>query len=255
MFDWLDETSPESAEVVVPMVIDLVGPESVVDIGCGRGAWLSAFRRCGVYDVVGLDGDYVDRDGLAIPSDCFQAADLSQPIRLGRSFDLAVCLEVAEHLPASASANLVGALTTAAPVVLFSAAIPGQGGVGHVNEQWPDYWRSLFEQKGYVALDILRPQLWDDPRVAFRYRQNSFLYASVEHVGEHPDLAEGNQRQVIPSRIVHPDLFQRMVRKSDPLNHSIATLLRALPRAAAGAVRRRVNLGKFRTVEPEPCPR
>jgi SAM-dependent methyltransferase len=241
MFDWLDATSRTSAEVVVPMVMDLVAPTSVVDVGCGRGAWLAEFRRAGVEDVLGVDGNYVDRSSLLIPEASFRAADLRRPARLGRQFDLAVCLEVGEHLPDDASRELVGLLTESAPAVLFSAAIPGQGGSGHVNEQWPRYWRSRFEERGFRAFDLLRSRLWEDSRVAVWYRQNTFLYANERFVAARPAIAADPAGDRLPPRLVHPDLFERMVRKAEPSHHSVIALLRALPAAAAGTVRRRLQ--------------
>jgi SAM-dependent methyltransferase len=239
MFDWLDETSPASAEVVVPIVLDLVRPASVVDVGCGRGAWLAVFRRHGVADVLGVDGAYVDRGSLVIPTESFLAADLSHPTDVGRGFDLALCLEVGEHLPESAAPALVETLTSAAPAVLFSAAIPGQGGVGHVNEQWPGYWAELFARRGYLPFDVLRPRLWEDRRVAVWYRQNAFLYARPELAAERAWATEAATGDAV-RRLVHPDLFARMVRMAAPRNHSVTALLRALPRAAAGTLRRRL---------------
>src|SRR3981081_11169 len=128
-----------SADAIVPVVIDLVRPRSVVDIGCGTGTWLAAFRRDGVPDVFGIDGDWAPRDRLQLTGGQVAHHDPSQPLDLGRRFDLAICLEVAEHLPAASADALVALLTRHAPVVLFSAAIPGQGGTGHVNEQRPVY--------------------------------------------------------------------------------------------------------------------
>src|SRR5262245_27058351 len=143
----------DSACEVVPLVVDLLHPRRVVDVGCGTGTWLAAFAEHGATEVLGLDGEYVDRALLDIPADCFVPADLTQPVhQLGR-YDLALCLEVAEHLPASRAEGLVSDLTNLAPVVLFSAAIPLQGGVNHVNEQWPEYWAGLFRDRGFVPID------------------------------------------------------------------------------------------------------
>lgn len=118
----------QSARVVVPLVTELVAPQSVLDIGCGVGAWLGAFSESGVKVLKGLDGDYIDRSRLYFDESSFTAVDLQTSIEIPGKYDLAACLEVAEHLPAWQSERLVTALTGAAPVVLFSAAIPRQGG-------------------------------------------------------------------------------------------------------------------------------
>jgi SAM-dependent methyltransferase len=134
------EGSLRSARTVVPIVMELLKPGSVVDVGCGRGTWLSVFAEHGIADVVGVDGDYVDRRTLLIPPDRFVAHDLTTPLRLHRTFDLVVSLEVAEHLPVACAGEFVASLTSLGSAVLFSAAVPGQGGTHHVNERWQDYW-------------------------------------------------------------------------------------------------------------------
>ena len=119
---------------VVPIVLDLIRPGSVVDVGCGLGEWLATFQEHGVSDILGIDGDYVDRDMLYIPQQDFKTIDLNRPFTLNRTFDLAVCLEVAEHLEAEHANDFVESLTRLAPIILFSAAIPLQSGTNHVNE-------------------------------------------------------------------------------------------------------------------------
>src|SRR5437879_5333008 len=139
-YDEIELGSLQSAAVVVPRLMNLVRPQSVVDVGCGRGAWLTAFQKLGVSKILGIDGPHVDKTRLLIPSECFRSVDLSQPFELPGRHDLVLCLEVAEHLPGSMANSLVKTLTKASSVIVFSAAIPGQGGTGHVNEQWPEYW-------------------------------------------------------------------------------------------------------------------
>src|SRR5438874_4807793 len=121
-----------------------VSPRSVVDFGCGLGIWLEKFVLHGVEDYVGVDGPWVPQDDLHFRQDHFVAARLDRPLRLGRRFDLAVALEVAEHLPDHRGSTFVRTIVEHAPCVLFSAAVPQQGGTDHVNEQWPDYWAELF---------------------------------------------------------------------------------------------------------------
>jgi SAM-dependent methyltransferase len=156
------DRSIESARIVAPLVMRLAAIGSVIDVGCGVGGWLRAFSENGVATVRGLDGNYVEQSKLYIPSECFSEIDLQQPLHLEGRYDLAVCLEVAEHLDSPAGGELVRALTDVAPLILFSAAVPGQGGIGHVNEQWPAYWRRLFDRLGFRMLDVIRPMIRED---------------------------------------------------------------------------------------------
>jgi 2-polyprenyl-3-methyl-5-hydroxy-6-metoxy-1,4-benzoquinol methylase len=137
-------TSLQSAREVIPLVRHYYDPASVVDVGCGGGSWLSVFHELGIRDIYGLDGDWANTDDLLIPSALFQETDFLKPFRLSRTFDLVVCLEIAEHIQKSSAPVLIESLTHLGPVILFSAAIPDQGGVDHVNEQWPEYWARLF---------------------------------------------------------------------------------------------------------------
>jgi SAM-dependent methyltransferase len=197
--------SHRSADVVVPLVLELLRPSSVVDLGCGTGEWLAVFAANGVDDILGVDGDYVDRGRLAIPPDRFRPHDLAAPLALGRRFDLALSLEVGEHLPEVAAHRLVASLVAAAPLVLFGAAIPDQRGEGHVNEQWQDWWAGLFGAHGYVAVDAIRRPLWRDDRVSWWYTQNTLLYAAREELAARPVLRELYERTA-PEQlaIVHP---------------------------------------------------
>jgi SAM-dependent methyltransferase len=164
-----------SANRVIPLVLDVTSPSSVVDVGCGHGHWLKRFLERGITDVLGIDGAYVNAEELVIPRDRFQVMDLNQPVHLDRRFDLAVSLEVAEHLKPTSSEPFVSFLTSLSDRVLFSAGIPGQPGDFHINARWPSFWRELFEQRGYVALDYIRPRIWHDEDVMLCYRQNTYV--------------------------------------------------------------------------------
>lgn len=189
-FDEQRDDSLRSAELTVPLLISLTKPRAVIDVGCGTGTWLRAFSEAGIEDVLGVDGDYVDRRRLLIAPEHFLARDLTKPLNVGRTFDLALSLEVAEHLPASAADSFVQSLCSLAPVVVFSAAVPEQQGPGHVNEQWPWYWHRRFEANGFAVLDILRPRLWrDSPGVANWYLQNLYLMVRRDAQPAMPELA------------------------------------------------------------------
>jgi len=92
--------SLQAARTIVPLVAQLIKPKSVVDVGCGTGTFLSVFRENGIEDILGIDGNYVDRNMLLIPKEYFLPQDITKSFKLGRRFDLVVSLEVAEHLPA-----------------------------------------------------------------------------------------------------------------------------------------------------------
>jgi SAM-dependent methyltransferase len=174
----LKEGSERSARKILPMVIDLIKPESIIDIGCGLGCWLSVAMEYGIKDILGIDGEWIDKKALQIPDQYFRVHDLRKALNLERKFDLCLCLEVAEHLPSNLAEQLVNSLTGISDAILFSAAIPLQGGEDHVNEQWPDYWVSLFKKKGYVMIDYLRNKIWMDEDVEWWYAQNILLFVS-----------------------------------------------------------------------------
>ncbi len=187
-FDQLESGSRYSASVVLPIVTELLQARSIIDIGCGRGAWLATALHLGIEQIFGLDGEYALSEGLLIPQDRFRPTDLSRPFSAPSGYDLALCLEVAEHLPQRSARSLVAALTQAAPAVLFSAAIPGQPGTHHINEQFPWYWERLFAERGYVALDVVRPQVRDNSNVEPWYAQNILLYAARDYYESTPQL-------------------------------------------------------------------
>jgi SAM-dependent methyltransferase len=196
--------SAASAEVVLPRVFELSRPGSVVDVGCLFGAWAATASALGVPDVLGIDGAYVDRAELVIDGAHFLARDLGQPLRLERRFDLAMSLEVAHYLPARRAGEFVADLCRLAPLVLFSAAIPHQGGHGHVNEQWPTYWADRFVQCGYTPVDCVRDDVWDDPDVGPWYAQNTLLFVDSGVAGAAIRDHSGFGR--CPAR-VHPAIF------------------------------------------------
>lgn len=202
-YDAQQQGSRHSAAVVVPLVLEAFPVRSVIDVGCGVGGWLAEFRRRGVEDVLGVDGDYVPRDALKIPVDRFEARDLRRYAGPERRFDLACSLEVAEHLPAEVADGFVAALVRAAPVVLFSAAVPGQGGTSHVNEQWQSYWFARFAAHGYACLDLVRPRVFEDDRVEWWYRQNALVFCEPQR---HPESAAAISTAYELDR-VHPALL------------------------------------------------
>lgn len=204
-YDTIAKGCRDSADVVVPELLRLFSPASVVDFGCGEGHWLAAFKAAGC-QVFGLDGEHVALGRLAIERDEFAFADLSQPVEMP-PVDMAISLEVAEHLPATSAAGFVASLVAAAPLVVFSAAIPGQGGAGHINEQWPGYWVERFASHGYVATGALRWRFWEDRRVENWYRQNLLVFASAPDTLAEEAFDLWCSPLAPPWPVVHPVLY------------------------------------------------
>jgi SAM-dependent methyltransferase len=196
-----------SAQAMIPLILDFLAPRSVIDVGCGQGTWLAVFREHGVADVCGVDGDYIDRQRLEIPAECFLARDLSQPLRLPRRFDLAISLEVAEHLPPESADVFVESLVRLSPVVLFSAAAPYQGGTQHLNEQWPAYWAKQFAAHDFLPVDCLRRTLWARDDVEWWYAQNTLLYAQRAFLEGHALLLREHLACPTALSLVHPQRY------------------------------------------------
>lgn len=179
-YDYIDAGSRASARAVSALLLKELAIGSLLDVGAGHGAWAAEWLAAGVKDVVAVDGDYVRRDQLAIPADRFTAHDLSTPLDLKRRFDLVQSLEVAEHLPADRAGLFVENLVRHGDVILFSAAVPHQGGEHHVNEQPPEYWRTRFRERGYAVFDWVRPRIAGRSEIKPWYRFNSYLYANAD---------------------------------------------------------------------------
>jgi SAM-dependent methyltransferase len=184
----------KSPRLVVPIVLAITSPKSVLDVGCGIGTWLKVFEEYGIKDYVGVDGEYVDRSMLEIPKYNFRSQDLRKKWDLKRKFDLVVSLEVAEHLPAECANEFVESLIIHGDTILFSAAIPGQGGQNHINEQPLGYWESKFEKHGFFFHDVIRPLIWENGEIEWWYRQNIFL-------------VKRNLPLTKPLFTIHPELF------------------------------------------------
>lgn len=176
-YDDQADGSLSSALRVVPLVFDKYHPKDIVDVGCGIGTWASVFEKYGC-EALGIDGDYVSRDRVLIKK--YLPVDISESFKVEYKFDLAVCLEVAEHLPFERSDSFIHDLTQLSDHILFSAATPGQGGTNHINEQPLDFWEKLFNKYGYFMYDEIRPLIAELDDVAWWYKNNIVVFERAQ---------------------------------------------------------------------------
>jgi Methyltransferase domain len=224
------KSSAYSAAAITSILYRQLKVDSVLDVGCARGTWLRAWDDCGVVDLHGVDGNYVNRGTLEVPARMFTAVDLSDLFDLGRQFDLVQSLEVGEHIKESASETFVESIARhARAYVLFSAAPPGQGGEHHINEQPYEFWRTKFEARGFVTVDVVRPSIVRDKRISYWYRYNSLLFVRRERLLDlHNDMRAALLTPDDPIKDLSPLPFR--IRKAivrrlpHALQHKIARL-------------------------------
>ena len=190
-----------AAEQVLPVLFEIYKPSSILDVGCGLGNWIEVAKKLSGAKIIGVDGDYVDRRLLKIEENEFVEKDLTKPFDLNRKFDLAICLEVAEHLPEASAEGFIKSITNHSDVIMFSAALPGQGGQHHINEQWPSYWQEHFNNCGFEMMDFFRFKIWNNPKIEYWYKQNLFLVVRKGH-----KIAK-NEAEIAYS-LVHPELLE-----------------------------------------------
>lgn len=210
----MELSSLTSAKEIVPILLERFHPNSIVDVGCGTGSFALEFIHNKVEDVLGFEGLWVKDVKTVLDKDKYIYCDISEKLEIAREFDLCLCLEVAEHLDYSKARTLISNLTQLSPRVVFSAAIPLQGGNHHVNEQWPDYWASIFADEGFYLEWDPRLSIWNNSRIAPCYRQNLLVFRR-----------DPNSQLSIPLSLVHPEAWNQAMRyRSLPLWRSILNL-------------------------------
>ncbi len=208
-----DANTRYAANVILNEVLKKYSPKSAIDIGCGVGTWLSVFKEKTGGMIVGVDGSYVNKNYIVIKENEFYAADLEMQLpALGKKFDLAISLEVAEHLSRERAKSFVDEICEYSDVVLFSAATKGQGGDGHKNEQRLSYWVDKFESNGYDCLDFIREKIWNDTRIPDWYRNNVVLFSREKgRRCRTSDMID----------IIHPEMYERRTREFEEIAYEI----------------------------------
>lgn len=198
-----------SACKVFTILLNLLSPRTIDDVGCGVGTWLEVLERQGI-EIYGLEGPWVNSQSLRIHEKHMRVVDLNASFELGKTFDCALSLEVAEHLDPERGPFFVTHLCKLSDVVVFGAAIPGQGGTDHRNERYQSYWAAEFQKNGFRAFDLVRPIIWHDTQVGPAYRQNILVFAR-EGSGICQHLVSTESRSLIIYDTIHPEIFSRQI--------------------------------------------
>lgn len=222
--------SKQSADEVLPIINTWFQPKTVIDVGCGVGAWLEVWKSYdNVNEIKGIDGSFVDKSLLQIDASVeFLQADLNERLPKLKSYDLAVCLEVVEHLEEKRADTFVEDLTKLSNIIIFSAAIPGQEGTHHVNEQFMSYWIDKFNSHDYKCYDIIRPLIWDKDKIAWWFRQNMVVYVKN---GAPLEKNLGEMQTFNCQDLIHKELLKHKINKYNSLvskKASFNSLLQAI---------------------------
>jgi len=212
-----NRTRIKSAEEFLSHLFKYYKPKSLVDVGCGRGAWLKVAQNLGVNNLLGIDGKW-NREKLILKNTKksrvkFIYKNLNHFFKVDKKYDLAICLEVAEHLNSSSAVNLVKSIINLSNAIVFGAAYNMQGGVMHINEREHSYWGKLFLNNNFIVFDIFRPNLWKRNNISFWYRQNTFLFVKKKS----KIIKILNKNNIYPLSntdfmdCIHPELFYRRV--------------------------------------------
>lgn len=227
-YETISGASTNSAREILPPLLEVIRPRSMLELGSGSGAWTAVGLEYGIQDCIAVDGEWVKDSHLRIPPALFRRHDLEKPLAMDRKFDLAMSLEVAEHLSPNGSAGLISSLVAHADVILFGAAIKYQGGTHHINEQWPKYWIERFAQAGFDCCDLVRPLVWNNDKVSFYYKQNTFLFLKTNANLELSRKLREMQSDLYAAShnfcLIHPTKYVRMA------TYESVSLRRLLPK-------------------------
>ena len=161
----------------------------IIDFGCGVGGWLSAAKDMGAKSILGIEGEYIRQAHTVIPQEFIETHDLTTyNFDWKKKFDVALTIEVAEHLPETSADRFCRTLVDASDFIVFSAARVGQTGIGHINEQPLGYWVSKFWSLGYVPLEVFRPYLAHDKNVYPWLRMNLIMLSNYAMFLRTPSL-------------------------------------------------------------------
>jgi len=164
------------AKRLTSWIKDNLNPQKVLDLGCGPGTYVECFRDQGV-NAIGYDTDVRVKDKNYLV--CKSLFDVDE------TGDVVLCMEVAEHIDSSENLNIVQSMTktlSTGGILIWTAAKPGQGGVGHINCQNKIYWEALFATQSLKRCLDIEEQLADSMKDGYHmgwFVQNLLVYKRV----------------------------------------------------------------------------
>jgi SAM-dependent methyltransferase len=156
-YEFVDRLAAEAAPIMVDSLVQEFAPATAVDVGCGTGAFLAELQRRGpqVHGLEYSDAGIARTRAKGVGVSPFDLRTGARPTLPRERFDLVTSFEVAEHLPPELADRFVDTLASLGDRIVMTAAVPGQGGMNHVNEQPNEYWIAKLRQRGFTyATDV-----------------------------------------------------------------------------------------------------
>lgn len=152
-----EKGSYNSAITILEYILSFYKFNSLIDLGCGMGTWCKAASDLGVENILGLDQHVYEQQYMLISDKNYIRFNLKNKLNGYGPFDIAISVEVAEHIDNTYVDSFIRNVCSQSNVVLFSAALPFQGGTGHINEKRCSFWKQKFNKYGYEIIDCIRP--------------------------------------------------------------------------------------------------
>ena len=178
-----------ASEVALGTILKNFVAQSVIDIGAGDGVWTSTALSIGnptrltVVDLPGSTFKLLQKVDKSIKKITLNFEN--DMLKNGEPYDLGICVEVIEHISTGRALLLLDWISVNCCTVMFSGAIPGQGGTHHINEQNQSYWLNVMMARGFIPIDNIRPQLYRNGKIPQYYRNNIFFFINSRFIHEH----------------------------------------------------------------------
>ncbi len=200
----------EVIEVIWPWIADI---GSFADLGGGMGSWSKALELKGISNFNLIDHPLTPVENILIENKSnFTPVDLELDLPVYEHYDLVICTEVFEHFSEKRALELLEWINASTDFILFSAAIPRQGGLGHVNLQRHAYWHEKFSNLGFSFFDGFKPEIISNQGIKYWFRQNLFLY----HRGKFTERFQNLSNITNPEfELVHKSILNKPIGRKE----------------------------------------